>query len=379
MASLLPPDGVRVLVDSAADLQKLERDIVGRLASPGESQHSILAMSGGGANGAYGAGVIVGWTETGRRPEFDIVTGISTGALAAPFAFLGPRWDPQLQSAYTDGATRGLLNWLNLSVLVSPSLFSSGALETLIDKSITPALLRDIAIEHSKGRSLLVVTTNLDTERAVIWDMGALAAHGDAPAVKLFRRILLASASMPGLFAPVLIAGRAADGRVIDEMHVDGTVSTPFLVVPEKLLSWKSPVSLPSASAIYVLVNGQLTPAYSIISGDLSSILDRSFDTIAKASLRASLASTAGFAKANEMSLKVAEIPVGSQASSANLDQASMRSLFELGRRRGASGEAWSGVSPDGVALVSDAPTDMSENRGGQSSSIDGPQSPDKR
>ncbi len=91
------------------------------------------------------------------------------------------------------------------------------------------------------------------------------------------------------------------------------------------------------------------------------------------------LASTAGFAKANEMSLKVAEIPVGSQASSANLDQASMRSLFELGRRRGASGEAWSGVSPDGVALVSDALTDMSENRGGQSSSIDGPQLPDKR
>ncbi len=360
-ASMLPSEGVRVLVESGADLQRLKRDIVERLSRQGDSQHSILAMSGGGANGAYGAGVIVGWTETGRRPEFDIVTGISTGALAAPFAFLGPRWDPQLQRAYTDGATRDLLNWLNLSVLVSPSLFGSGALDTLIDQSITPALLRDIAIEHSKGRRLLVVTTNLDTQRAVIWDMGALAVRGDPPALSLFRRILLASASMPGLFAPVLVAGHAADGRVVDEMHVDGTVSTPFLVVPENLLSWKSPTNLQGTSAIYVVVNGQLAPSYSVTHGDLSSILTRSFDTTAKASLRSSLAATAGFAKRNEMSLKVAEIPVGSPASSANMDQASMRSLFELGRMRGASGEAWSGVSPDGVALASDAPADASE------------------
>jgi hypothetical protein len=376
---MLPPEGVRVLVESDADLERLKRDIVGRLSRQGDSQHSILAMSGGGANGAYGAGVIVGWTETGRRPQFDIVTGISTGALAAPFAFLGPRWDPQLQRAYTDGATRDLMNWLNLSVLVSPSLFGSEALETLIGQSITAGLLRDIATEHRDGRRLLVVTTNLDTQRAVIWDMGALAARGDPAALRLFRRILLASASMPGLFAPVLIAGRAADGRVTDEMHVDGTMSTPFLAVPESLLSWKNPAGLSGTGAIYVLINGQLTPSDSITAGDLPSILNRSFDTIAKASLRGSLAATAGFAKGNEMSLEVAAIPIGSPASSANMDQASMRSLFELGRMRGASGEAWSGVSPDGAALVSDPASDAAVYPGRQSSSLDGPPSPERR
>ncbi len=353
IASLAPPEGVRVGVDNGADLKRLAGDITARLASQSGAKHSILALSGGGANGAYGAGVMVGWTETGKRPEFDIVTGISTGALAAPFAFLGSRWDAELQLAYTDGATRDLLNWLNLSALVSPSLFDSGKLEKLIDRSITPKLLREVAIEHRNGRRLLVVTTNLDSEAAVIWDMGALAAHGDLSDLMLFRRILLASASMPGLFAPVLIARRAPDGYLVDEMHVDGTVSTPFLVVPESLLLWRSPGELPKSSAIYVLVNGQLAPEYSLTAGDLPSILARSFDSMSKADLRTTLSATAAFAGRNGMSLQMAEIPVGTHLSSVDLNEASMRALFDLGRSRGAAGTAWASIATAGVDVLS--------------------------
>ena len=130
------------------------------------------------------------------------MTGISTGALAAPFAFLGPTWDDALKRAYTDGKTENLLSWGNLAALAAPSLFGSQSLRKLIDRHITPELLRQVAIEHGKGRRLLVVTTNLDAEEAVIWDMGALAAQGDEAALLLFRRILLASSSIPGLFPP---------------------------------------------------------------------------------------------------------------------------------------------------------------------------------
>src|SRR5690606_9838776 len=186
----------------------------------------------------------------------------STGALAAPFAFLGPGWDATLEHAYTDGETQKLFSLRNLAALVAPSLFSSQTLSSLIDRHITPEVLSEIAIEHGKGRRLLVVTTNLDAEEAVIWDMGALAAQGDTAALLLFRRILLASSSIPGIFPPVVIAGRGADGGIIDELHVDGGVSMPFLVVPEGLHMWSGVGERPGGGAIYVLVNGQTDPQY---------------------------------------------------------------------------------------------------------------------
>lgn len=357
-AALLPPDGVRILNSDSDSLKDLASEISSRWSGDGSAVHSILALSGGGANGAYGAGVIVGWSETGKRPDFDIVTGISTGALAAPFAFLGPRWDDALKRAYTDGKTQNLLSWGNLATLVAPSLFSSQSLRKLVDRAITAELLHQVAIEHGKGRRLLVVTTNLDAEEAVIWDMGTLAAWSDPAALLLFRRILLASSSILGVFPPVLIVGRGSDGRAIDEMHVDGGVSTPFLVVPEGLQLWAGSGTRPKGGAIYVLVNGQLSPRYSVTRGNLPAILTRSFDITTKSSLRTTLIATAAFAERNGMSLEVSDIPPSIDASSVDLEKGSMRSLFELGRSRGASGEAWSPVATGGVVAVVPAPAD---------------------
>jgi hypothetical protein len=303
-------------------------------------------LSGGGANGAYGAGVIVGWTATGHRPQFDVVTGISTGALAAPFAFLGPTWDGQLERAYLNGKTRRMVTWRNLGAFVAPSLFSPSLLKTLIDDSVTPQLLRQIALEHARGRQLLVVTTNLDSQEPVIWDMGSLAAHGDATALALFRKILLASASIPGVFPPEMIGGRAVDGSPIMEMHVDGGVTTPFLAIPESLLLWTDPDGKQQGRSLFVLVNAQITPEYSVTRGNLSAILGRSYDSMTKASVRTSLAANAAFAERNGLQLSIAAIPAGVDASSLNFDEQAMAALFHLGRQRAVSGAAWSLVRP---------------------------------
>src|SRR5690242_14074334 len=137
-SALLPPDGIRVLANDGINVSALGREVSARLSAGGSARHTILALSGGGASGAYGAGVIAGWTETGSRPEFDVVTGISTGALAAPFAFLGPRWDDSLKRAYTDGRTQNLLSWQNFAAFFAPSLFNPRSLRKLVDRYIIP-------------------------------------------------------------------------------------------------------------------------------------------------------------------------------------------------------------------------------------------------
>ena len=344
-ANLAPTQDPRIRAGDAPKVIALAQTFAARMASSSEP-HALLALSGGGANGAFGAGVIVGWTERGDRPVFDIVTGVSTGALAAPFAFLGPDWDDELKAAYAEGETQGLLSWRTLAAFVAPSAFSPGTLTHLVEENVTPEMLRAIAAEHARGRRLLVATTNLDAEETVIWDLGVLATQGDAQALILFRQVLVASASIPGVFPPVLIAG-LSDGRVITEMHVDGGVNAPFLGVPEALMLWRNPDRSPGRGAIYILVNGQVSRDYQTTPGGVLSILSRSYDSMSKAILRTSLMANAGFAERNGMTLRVAAIPGGIKASSLDFDSESMARLFELGRSRGAAGEAWAPLDGD--------------------------------
>ncbi|MBF0665944.1 MAG: patatin-like phospholipase family protein [Brevundimonas sp.] len=308
----------------------------------GEEGRSILALSGGGANGAYGAGVLVGWTERGARPEFSVVTGVSTGALAAPFAFLGPEWDDELREAYAGGRAGRLLGWRSFAALTTPGLFDAGALRNLVDDYVTEDMLRAVAAEHDKGRRLLVVTTNLDTQDTVIWDMGVLAGQGGEQAAALFRRVLLASASIPGVFPPVLIPGVDGAGGLVEEMHVDGGVNTPFLAVPESLLTVTTPTRAPEGTALYVLVNGHVGRNERITQGNLRAILARSYDTMSKASLRTSLQVNLAFAERNGIRMYVAAIPDEVEASSLDFAPEPMADLFERGRAAGAAGAAWS-------------------------------------
>jgi hypothetical protein len=370
-----PPDGVVRLVDArlapAADprirasdtqrLQTLATELVAHLDATDPT--AILALSGGGANGAYGAGVLVGWTDRGDRPTFGVVTGVSTGALAAPFAFLGSDWDDELESAYTDGQTQGLLSWRSFAAFFAPSVFSPADLRDLVEAHVTPELLAGIAREHAKGRRLLVATTDLDAQETVIWDMGMVATQGGPQGLRLFQDILIASASIPGVFPPVLIAGVDERGRLVQTMHVDGGVNTPFLGVPEGLLDW-TPGPRAGRGPFHVLVNGQIVRSRSVTPGRLRDILGRSYDSMSKATLRTQLAATAGFAERSGMPLLVAAIPAEVETSSLDFSPDSMRALFDLGRGAAARGEAWrpftreslpspTAVEPPPVVIVS--------------------------
>lgn len=337
---LIATQDPRIAPGDEARLERIAEDFRRRLAGS-DHRRSILALSGGGANGAYGAGLVVGWTQRGDRPEFDIVTGVSTGALAAPYAFLGPDWDDELAAAYSEGKTEGLLSWRSFAAFLSPGLFSPRTLEALVEEHVTPALLAEIARENREGRRLFVATTNLDSGETVIWDMGLMAEAGDENALRLFRQVLLASASIPGVFPPVLIAGVTEGGTVRQEMHVDGGVNTPFLGVPEGMIL--SAETLPGwrGSELFIIVNGKLAQESRETRGSLPAVLARSYNSMSRASLRTSLAAQGAFARRNGMRVSVAAIPPEVEASALDFDQNAMMTLFEEGRRRAASGAAW--------------------------------------
>lgn len=188
---------------------------------------AYLALSGGGGDGAYGAGILNGWTESGKRPEFSLVSGVSTGALIAPFAFVGPEYDAVLKDIYTSGVASTLVQSPSVAnVLFGSGLFGDERLRDLVGRYVTPDLLAAIATEHRRGRRLLIVTTNLDAKRAMIWNMGVIAASGAPNAAALFRDVLTASTSVPAVFPPQRLDVEAG-GRRFQELHVDGAVVTP--------------------------------------------------------------------------------------------------------------------------------------------------------
>ena len=200
----------------------------------GVVRYPHLALSGGGANGAFGAGFLNGWSTTGSRPVFKIVTGVSTGALMAPFAFLGPQYNAALHEFYTTTTTRdifaiGSIGSILISLLRGDSLADTGPLAALIARHVDAEFLRQVADAHNRGRRLYIGTVDLDSQQFVVWNMGLIAASGRPEALDLFRKVMFASASVPIAFPPVFFEVEA-DGRLYDEMHVDGAVAaTVFL------------------------------------------------------------------------------------------------------------------------------------------------------
>jgi predicted acylesterase/phospholipase RssA len=295
-----------------------------------------LILSGGGADGAYGAGLLVGWTVSGHRPQFSAVTGVSTGALIATYAFLGERYDEPLREAYTTITAADVFE----HHATDESLLDTWPLRDSIAKRVTPKLLSDIAAEHQRGRRLFVVTTNLDAERAVVWNMGAIAAHGDEAALGLFRDVLLASASVPGLFPPAYIEGEA-NGRRFQEMHADGGMSGPFFVAPEAWLTNLGNQHLP-ARQLFIVVNSKLTPDFQSAERNLISILGRSFSAALKAAARAEIALVEVAAQRGGTGCQVAYIDDEfNQPSHGPFDPDYMRALFDLGTRQSRDGTAF--------------------------------------
>ncbi len=307
--------------------------------APVDGRFDLLALSGGGANGSFGAGVMTGWTEQGDRPEFEVVTGVSTGALIAPFVFAGRAFDPALEHAYTSGQASGLLKSRGLLALFLPGVFNPAPLRDLVLENVDEALLRAVAAEHAKGRRLYVATTSLDTQTQIVWDMGALAARDDTPSRLLFVNVLIASASIPGAFPPVPLTYDYAGGHV-SEVHVDGGTVANFLVAPEPLLL-ENNLGSQGKGRIWVLINGKPDPKFQVATLSPARIAARSFDTMMKAITRADLANTAQFARANGMVMNVAMIGPETEEDSLDFGQENMTRLYQAGRAAVAAGRAW--------------------------------------
>jgi len=321
------------------------------MAAPGAQGRpfAYLALSGGGGDGAYGAGVLKGWSESGTRPEFSLVSGVSTGALTAPFAFLGSAYDPVLDEIYTSGVAGTLVKDPSLvNVVFGSGLFGDGRLRDLVGRYVTPDLLAAVAAEYAKGRRLLVVTTNLDSKRAMIWNMGAIAASGAPNAPALFRDVLTASASIPAVFPTQLLDVEAA-GHGFQELHVDGSVVTPVFTVPQAVIANGRGRSVaPSKADIYVLMNGRIEPDFELVRNDTLSIVEQTVATGSQARSRASLAATYAFARANRIGFHLTYIDEAAPRTTTakGFDTAYMRSLYQIGYEKARSGTAWQGTVP---------------------------------
>ncbi len=255
----------------------------------------VLAISGGAYEGAYGAGVINGWTSTGSRPKFAIVTGVSAGALIAPLAFLGPNYDAEMREAFAGGVAQVLGELGGVFALLGSPDVRRSSLVDLVDKFVDARLIRAVAAEHAKGRRLFIVTTNLDAQRGVVWDMGAIAASGQPGSRELFRDVLVASASIPGVFGPTYIEVEA-NGRRFKEMHVDGGATTQVFILPDVVLATGMGIANPkhAPSHVWVVINNHLTPQFEVIESGVLPAISRSFSTLIKNDAKETLFATSG-------------------------------------------------------------------------------------
>ena len=306
----------------------------------GEGSISILALSGGAADGAFGAGALVGLTNAGARPQFSVVTGVSAGALLAPYAFLGSEWDKQLTDAYTSGRAEHLLRPRGFGAIFDSGVSRGRPLEELVDHYLSDELLQGVAREAASGRLLLVATTNVDTAETVIWDLGSIAMNGGPGAKALFRNVLVASASIPGMFPPVIIRVQDSGGEH-SEAHVDGIATVPFLV-PPALLQVPRDVPNRSPTTVYVLVDGRLSQEPVPTRLRFRAIPARSISAGLTHMTRTTLELSATTAQQQGASLQYSAIPAAyPNLASLDFRASTMSALFRYGHDCAYAGRLW--------------------------------------
>jgi predicted patatin/cPLA2 family phospholipase len=326
-------------------------------AQPAELDHqgkkyNVLALSGGGSYGAFTAGVLNGWTATGERPQFHIVSGVSTGALIATYAFLGPQYDPALRQFYNSTTTDDVYHKrFKPAVLWSDSFVSSEPLARTIEASVTPQILCEVAAAHAAGRRLFIGTTNVDTGRLVIWNMGAIAASGKPESLALYRQIVLASASPPGFFPPVPIDVTVND-RGYTELHVDGgTTAQVFFrssmieINPDEFREGRQPLR---GSRVHIIVAGKAFPDPKCVENRALKIASSSLGALTYAQTRNDLIRIYTLTLLTGMDFRVSAIPQDWPINEDSMvfDPASMRSLYDRGYQLTVAGRAWSDGPP---------------------------------
>lgn len=317
--------------------------------------NSILLLSGGGAHGSFGAGFLNGWTSTGTRPEFKIVTGISTGALIAPVAFVGSQYDDVLKELYTGVSTQDVANVRGIATLWNDSLADPAPLMEILETYINKSFIDKVAQAHNEGRRLYLGTTNLDAQRLVIWNMGLLANIDDPRVPELFRKIMLASSSIPIVFPPVMVDVEL-DGLEFDEMHVDGGVITQVFFhlaivdikeIRNELMDGSIPVE---KGKIFLIMNGTILPISDQINRKILDITERSLSTMIKSSAINDLRRIYYLAKKEDLDFNYVGIPEGFEFTATEpFDRLEMIELYNLGYGIGSSSDRWQHEVPGDV------------------------------
>ncbi|WP_296339365.1 patatin-like phospholipase family protein [Reyranella sp.] len=304
-----------------------------------------LAVSGGGDNGAFAAGLMNGWTTLGTRPEFKMVTGVSTGALVAPFAFLGPGYDDALRDVYTTMTPDKVFRVRGLTAaLFDDAMADTGPLAQVIAGYADQKMFDAIAREYQKGRLLLIGTTHLDAQRPTIWNIGAIATSGHPDGLDLFRKILRASAAIPGAFQPVMVDVEI-DGKKYQEMHVDGgAIAQLFLYPPSINLSTSG---FRRERHAYIIRNARLDPDHAASERRTISIAGRAIVTMLAASGQNDVLRTYFVSQRDGVDYNLAYIGADFSApKTGEFDQAYMRALYAYGFQEGKDGRAWHKLPP---------------------------------
>ena len=347
---------VEPLVRDALAARQREEAYLSQSGRAGELPRlELLAISGGGDKGAFGAGLLNGWTAAGTRPTFKAVTGVSTGALIAPFAFLGPEYDKVLEDVYTTISPEDVASARSvIAAANNDGMADNRPLWNLIAKHVDERLLAAVAAEHQKGRMLLIGTTDLDARQPVVWNMGNIAASGASNALELFRSILLASAAIPGAFPPTLVEVEV-DGKRYQEMHVDGGASAQVFLYPPSMtqIAARLGEGMVRRGDVYVIRNAALAPTWQPVARRTIDIAARAID---------SLITTQGFgdlyriyATTQQDGLDFHLAYIGDdfvyKDKKEQFETAFMQALYDYGFKQGSAGYQWY-KAPPGLSVA---------------------------
>jgi hypothetical protein len=329
-----------------------EREMATR-ASAGETGPlpplELLAVSGGGDKGAFGAGLLCGWTDAGNRPTFKAVTGVSTGALIAPFAFLGPEYDHVLRKVYTSISQKDVASKRSfLAAINNDGMADNRPLLNLIGQQVDETLLARIAAEHGKGRLLLIGTTNLDARQPVVWNMGKIASSGDPGALDLIRRILLASAAIPGAFPPTMIRVEV-DGKAFEEMHVDGGASAQVFLYPPGMRTAARQLGddMLREGHVYIIRNSRMPSTWAPVDRKTINIAGRAIDSLIHTQGIGDLYRIYATTQRDGLDFNLAYIGADFSAPRAgDFDTAFMQALFDYGYKLAKAGYPWRKLPP---------------------------------
>ncbi len=311
--------------------------------------HNYLAISGGGPNGAFGAGLLAGWTAAGNRPQFTMVTGIGTGALTAPLAFLGPKYDSLLKKFYTTTRTEDIIVERGLiTAALNDSMADTKPLRHLIEHYVTAEVLEEIAHEYRRGRRLFIGTVNLDAGHAVIWSIGAIAVSDYPRKLTLVHDILQASSAIPVAFPPVVIPVEV-DGKRYDEMHVDGGTGSQVFIYPAAV-DWKKimlRLKVKGTPKVYVIRNAFLEPDWRGVKRSVLPIATRSIDSLIRTQGIGDLYQINALCQRDGLDFNLAYIPSSfTEKATEGFDPVYMGKLYQLGYEMARNGYPWKKAPP---------------------------------